>query len=302
MESLFFNTPNQRYQIEELFKTEDEHLTRVDVSNGIFFYDILQKKRKHILKLQNLDRMVMIVVVKSGSLTIENHFNKKVQTLKRDRVSIYCSSRQNFSLGINGEIFILFIADFFLKRYLSFDENEPIDFLYNKIQNEVILENINHQPTDALSLYIIDKIINTKDDENMRSIRCMYRIMEFITHHFSLLDMINEQIAKDDLEIASRAKGELLQSFKTPPTIEILARLCATNESKLKKIFKRVYKSTIYSYIKKLRLEEANLLLREEKMTIGEIAKRVGYKHQGHFSKLFFETYGIYPKDLLNKR
>ena len=46
MESLFFNAPNQRYQIEELFNHPTEHLTRVDVSNGIFFYDISLKKEE----------------------------------------------------------------------------------------------------------------------------------------------------------------------------------------------------------------------------------------------------------------
>jgi len=40
-------------------------------------------------------------------------------------------------------------------------------------------------------------------------------------------------------------------------------------------------------------------LAQEEIMSVGEIAKRVGYKHQGHFSKLFFKTYGVYPKNLL---
>ena len=135
----------------------------------------------------------------------------------------------------------------------------------------------------------------------MQSIRCMYRIMELITHRLSLLDMVDDEIDKHELELASRAKNQLLNSFANPPTIKILAHLCATNESKLKKVFKKVYKSTIYSYIQELRLKEANLLLREEQMSIGEIAKRVGYKHQGHFSTLFFETYGIYPKDLLKR-
>jgi AraC-like DNA-binding protein len=113
--------------------------------------------------------------------------------------------------------------------------------------------------------------------------------------------MLDKDIDEEELAIASRAKSHLLSSFKNPPTIETLAHLCATNESKLKKVFKKVYKSTIYAYVQRLRLEEANLLLREECMTIGEVAKRVGYKHQGHFSKLFFETYGVYPKDLLKR-
>jgi AraC-like DNA-binding protein len=297
MESLFFNTPNQRYQIEEL----SSGMTKVDISNGIFFYDIVLNKRSRTIELKNLDRMIMVVVVKHGTLTIENHIDNNKHTLKENSITIYGSARQEFSLAVNGEVFILFIADFFLKRYLSFSANEPIDFLYEKIQNEVVLEQINQQPIDALSLYLIKKIVDTKNDKNMKSIGCMYRVMEFITHRFSLLDMVDIDIDEEELAIASRAKSELLSSFKKPPTIEALAHICATNESKLKKVFKRVYKSTIYAYVQRLRLEEANLLLREELMTIGEVAKRVGYRHQGHFSKLFFETYGVYPKDLLKR-
>ena len=302
MESLFFNTPTQRYQIENISKG----ITKVDISNGIFFYDISLEKSTKTITLKNLDRMIMMVVVKHGTINIKNHTEDKKYTIKENTVVIYGSSRQNFSLDVKGELFTLFIADFFLKRYLSFDANEPIDFLYEKIQGEVILEQINQQPLDALSLYLIEKIIHTKEDKRMQSIRCMHRVMEFITHRFSLLDMLNreieqEKLDKEELDIASRAKSQLLSSFRNPPTIGVLAHLCATNESKLKKIFKKVYKNTIYSYIQQLRLEKANLLLREEQMTIGEIAKRVGYKHQGHFSKLFFETYGVYPKDLLKR-
>ena len=289
MESLFFNTPTQRYKISE---------TKIDISNGIFFYDTTLPKT---IKLKNLDRMLMIVVVKHGTLSIENHIDNKKHTLKENSITIYGSSRQDFSLTVNGEVFILCIADFFLKRYLNFDVNEPIDFLYEEIQHELVLKRLNQQPLDALSLYLIEKIVDTKNDNSMRSIRCMHRIMEFITHRFSLLDMLDKELKKEELEIASRAKNQLLSSFKNPPTIEVLAHLCATNESKLKKVFKKVYKSTIYRYIQKLRLEEANLILREERITIGEVSKRVGYKHQGHFSKLFFETYGVYPRDLLKR-
>jgi AraC-like DNA-binding protein len=297
MESLFFNTPTQRYQREQT----SQGITKVDISNGIFFYDIDLKNQTKTIKLKNLDRMLMMVVIKRGTLTINNHIEDKKQQIKENSVIVYGSSRQDFSLAVEGEAFILFIADFFLKRYLSFNPNEPIDFLYEKIQHETVLEEIAEHPIDALSLYLIKKIIHTQEDRTMQSIRCMHRVMEFITHRFSLLDMVDKEIDKEELKIASRAKSQLLTSFKTPPTIEVLAHLCATNESKLKKVFKKVYKITIYAYIQQLRLEEANLLLREELMTIGEIAKRVGYKHQGHFSKLFFETYGVYPKDLLKR-
>jgi AraC-like DNA-binding protein len=115
----------------------------------------------------------------------------------------------------------------------------------------------------------------------------------------SLLDIAREGVSEEERRLAAHAKEILLAECIDPPTIEVLAHRCATNASKLKKVFKKVYQSTLYGYVQKLRLEEANMLLRKEHLSIGEIARRVGYRHQGHFSKLFFETYGVYPRELV---
>ncbi|KAB7884189.1 helix-turn-helix transcriptional regulator [Poseidonibacter ostreae] len=304
MDSFFFNLTDTKYKTTKLFEKKTEYITRVDISNSIVFFDINLTNNKDMkFPVKNLDRMLVISVIQDGEFSIHDNVKNKDFSSKKDDINIYCSSKQNFILNIKeskeSKIFILFIADFFLKRYLSFSKTEPIDFLYEKIQEDISLEQINSQPLDAFSLYIIDKIINSKQYPNMNSIRYEHNIIEFIIHRFTLLDMSDENINEEELQIAKRAKEHLLKNFVQAPTINILAHLCATNESKLKKIFKKVYKMTIYNYIQKLRLEKANLLLKDRVLNIGEIARDVGYKHQGHFSKLFFETYGIYPKDLL---
>lgn len=305
MESFFFNITDTKYKVTELFRCKEEYLSRVDISNGMVFLESKLFNKSKQVHLKNLDRMVIIVMVKEGSLSINDHIDDKKDMLKKGEISIYCSSRQDMTFTIDqtkrSDVFILFIADFFLKRYLSSQHNEPIDFLYSKIQKEISLEHIHTQPTDALSLYIVEKILNVSEDDCMQSIRAEHRVIEFIIHRFSLLDILVEGISPEELELASRAKAVLLQDFIYPPTIQMLSHLCATNESKLKKVFKKVYQTTLYGYVKKLRLDEANVLLREENLTIGEIAKRVGYKHQGHFSKLFFTTYGVYPKELMKR-
>ncbi|NPA59230.1 MAG: helix-turn-helix transcriptional regulator [Epsilonproteobacteria bacterium] len=223
---------------------------------------------------------------------------------KNQTIEIYASSKQDLNLNIckNSNIFILFIADFFLKRYLSSNIYEPIDFLYNKIQNEISLKLLNTQSLDALSLYIIDKIIYIKSNTIMKSIKCEHSVIEFLIHRLSLCDIMPIDATQDEIKLSKRAKDILLKNFVNPPTINRLAHLCATNESKLKKIFKKVYGYTIHNYIQKLKLENANLLLKEQSLTIGEISKQIGYKHQGHFSKVYFQAYGIYPKDLLKKK
>jgi len=303
MDSFFFNITDTRYKITPLIKENEGYLNRVDISNGIVFLESKLSKKKEEIHLDNLDRMVMIVMVNRGELSICNHIDGNIVVVKEAETAIFCSSKQDMTLTMqkcrDSDIFILFIADFFLKRYLSGNLNESIDFLYHKIQKEISLEEVNRLSIDALSLYIVEKLLNVSEGDKMQSIRAEHRVVEFIIHRFSLLDIFTEEMTADEVTLAAKAKAILLQDFVSPPTIQTLAHLCATNESKLKKVFKKIYHTTMYSYVQKLRLEEANLLLKEEDLTIGEIAKRVGYKHQGHFSKLFFSTYGVYPKELM---
>jgi AraC-like DNA-binding protein len=304
MDSFFFNITDTSYKITKLYELKNDYITRIDISNGIVFFDIsLQNHQDKIFPIKNLDRMIVIPVVKDGEFLIYDNINQKEYKSKKNDIDIYCSSKQDFTLTIKQNkktnIFILFIADFFLKRYLTNNKNEPIDLLYEKIQGDISLKLINKQPIDALSLYVINKIITANLNPSLKSIRCEHSIVEFMIHRFSLLDIYDKDTNEDDIAIAKKAKDYLLKDFVSPPTINNLAHLCATNESKLKKIFKKVYKTTIYGYIQKLRLEEANLLLRDQMLNIGQIALEVGYKHQGHFSKLFFSHFGVYPKDLL---
>jgi len=302
MESFFFNITERRYKVTDLFRDKQAYLKRVDISNGIVFIESKAYVNSKALKIKNLDRMVMIVMVKEGELLIEDHLSGNTESIKEGNIAIYCSSEQDLSFHIpeheKSDVFVLFIADFFLKRYLSGNKLEPIDFLYDKIQQDLSLECINTLPIDALTLYSVEKILNVSNDDTMQSIRAEQRVIAFMVHRFSLLDIFDE-VSEEELDLASKAKSLLLQDFIDPPTVEGLAHLCATNTSKLQSVFKKVYKTTIHAYVQKLRLEEANLLLKEENMTIGEISKRVGYKHQGHFSKLFFSTYGVHPKELI---
>ncbi len=306
MDSFFFNITDTSYKVTYLYNHKNEFIKRVDISNGIVFFNIfLESNTEKKFHINNLDRMVVIPVIKKGSLSLKDNIEAKVFEVKENTINIFTSSRQDLSISISksqkNEMFVLFIADFVLKRYLSSNQNEIIDFLYQNIQDEVSCELIDAKPIDALSLYIIDKILGSKSDDLMASIKCEHNILEFMIHRFNLVDMLDEELDDDEICISRSAKDILLRSYINPPSIGTLAHLCATNETKLKKIFKKVYNTTIYGYIQKLRLEKANLLLKEQYLNIGQIAKEVGYKHQGHFSKLFFENFGVYPKDLLKK-
>ncbi len=305
MESLFFNITDTRYRITPLLDKKDAFMQRVDISNGLLFFEGSLLESSEQIVLENIDAFVMIVLVKRGQCRIDDRIDGVQSTVEEGRVAIFCSSRQDMTIHFakegRTEFFILFIADFFLKRYLSGNKEEPIDMLYRHLRGDVSLLLIDQKPTDALTLYLTQKIVAVKSSPLMKSLKVQEYLIEFMIHRFGLLDTVSETISTEERRLAARARAILLKDFVHPPSIDEIAHRCATNSSKLKKVFKKVYQTTIYGYVQKLRLEEANILLKERCMGIGEVARRVGYRHQGYFSKLFFETYGVYPKALLKK-
>ena len=307
MDSFFFNTVNNRsYNATQLYKKEDEYINRVDISNGLVFFDIsLSQKFKNSIQIKNFDRMAIITVVLNGSVEITDTATSTKHKLEKNSTTVFCSSRQNIKLEMadNTKVFVLFISDFFLKRYLLDNKEEIIDYIYTLLQEEHTLKKVSLINVDALSEYLIKEIIESSNNKSlMKSIKTEHKTLEFLIHRFSLIDLnIPKSTNKEELEIALKAKDILIQNLQNTPTIKQLAKKCATNEFKLKKYFKKVFQTTIYTYIQKIRMEEANLLLRDKYLNIGEIAQKVGYKHQGNFSSLFYKTYGIYPKDLLKK-
>ena len=307
MDSLFFNILDTNYKQSNILVADDEIVRRVDISNSIVFFHINFKDRTKSIELKNMDRMLMLMVIEEGRATINDRISKQSIKLSKGSITLFVSSRQDMLISVpkssKSKMVFIFIADFFLKRYLTHQEGEPIDFIYKRLQKEISLELILQEPLDAMSRYIIYNLLNIPKKYSMQALRAESRILEFIIHSLSMLDLdIKEKGLDDEVYLlANRAKKILVRDYINPPSIKKLAHMCATNDTKLKRVFKEVFKLTIREYIQKLRLEEANLLLKEENLSVGEVAKRVGYRHQGYFSKLFFKKYGIYPTSLTKK-
>lgn len=97
-------------------------------------------------------------------------------------------------------------------------------------------------------------------------------------------------VAAGDLSFCS-----LREHYKEHYTIEELSERFEMSPTVLKKCFKDVYGDSIYSYMKKYRLQIAERLLKENKLSIGEIASQVGYLNPNKFTSAFCTEYGMPP-------
>ena len=67
--------------------------------------------------------------------------------------------------------------------------------------------------------------------------------------------------------------------------------------SKLNRIFRTMYATSLHSYVQDKRLEYAARLLQENDLPISQAAQLSGYTNMSHFSKSFVKKFGVLPKD-----
>lgn len=95
------------------------------------------------------------------------------------------------------------------------------------------------------------------------------------------------------------AKEILACCLEYPPSILELARQVGVSERTLRRGFHNVFGTTIIGYLRQLRMQQAEQLLREGLYSVGEVANRVGYAHLGHFAAGFRRQFGITPSECL---
>ncbi len=104
-----------------------------------------------------------------------------------------------------------------------------------------------------------------------------------------------KRIKKQDLEHLETVAGYIHDHYAYDLSLEQLTKIACMGTTKLKYTFKEVYKCTITEYIQHRRMGQAEYLLANTDLNIGQIAQSVGYNSASRFSKLFHQSTGLLP-------
>jgi len=105
-----------------------------------------------------------------------------------------------------------------------------------------------------------------------------------------------------DIRLGYKARELLNQHYASPPPLPSLARQIGSNQNKLKVVFKKIFGTTMADYCKERRVRAAQALLLEGRLTIGQIAEKVGYEHQSSFTAAFRSQTGMSPREYQQHR
>ncbi|MEH0153506.1 AraC family transcriptional regulator [Limibacter armeniacum] len=145
--------------------------------------------------------------------------------------------------------------------------------------------------------HIIHEITNAKWKVKERIHYFNLKIKELLLSLYCFEQESKETIEGVNAEMLRKieeAHDYIEANFRKTPTIKELSKRVLLNELQLKQGFKKVYGTTIRSYIIDLKMREAILMLKDYK--INEIAESLGYNSLSHFITTFKKYYGSSPK------
>ena len=98
-------------------------------------------------------------------------------------------------------------------------------------------------------------------------------------------------------EIVTMVRDYIHDHYTEDIDLNSIAQNLGFSSSYLTKIFNRFEHTTPTKFIRSYRMGIAKQLLEDRGLTIQQVAQRVGYNDQFHFSKSFKQTFGITPTE-----
>lgn len=104
-----------------------------------------------------------------------------------------------------------------------------------------------------------------------------------------------DAMRSNDLKRVRRARELVERDLQNPPKLLDLARAVGMPHPRLNCCFREEYGTTVFGYLREIRLNKAKILLDEGRMNVGEVAYEVGYSSLSHFAKAFKSQFGKVP-------
>lgn len=134
-----------------------------------------------------------------------------------------------------------------------------------------------------------------------------YRLKAEELIYLFLLDFLRRQdvpsqpLRTEDVKQLYTIRDKLMTNLPIVPNLPELARLAGMSESKMTRLFRQIFGSSIYDYFQTVRMQEAAYLLREQKLSVSEVGYRLGFSNLSHFGRLFEKHTGFKPKKYVTR-
>ena len=225
---------------------------------------------------------------------IEASINDKSVLFHKQQSNIHFSSSivpTNYVVPVGRPIKLLHIwmKREWLKNYLDSKSN-----IYNEIVED---KPIAFYGSFNYKLNIISILNDTTPKGEL--LAKIYTVINDLFVRYKEVQSNLNNISSQDLNTILSAKSVIEQSIPKRRSIKELAQNSMMSQSKFKKCFKKALGISPYQYHLKLKMDLAKLMLEQGQISVKDVALSLHYSHMSNFSKLFKETHGYLPSDIL---
>jgi AraC-like DNA-binding protein len=163
-------------------------------------------------------------------------------------------------------------------------------------------DNTTTLPLTAKMRAIVEEVLTTPFTGVLREQFLQAKVTELLCHAVQSFAAPEQQLLSDNMlrkhqsNTLKKAMELVHKDEYCPPTLLQLAKLASVSRSSLTASFKASYGICLSDYIAERRLTGARRLLRSGKLTVQQVAEKVGYADQSSFGRAYKRLFKVSPK------
>ena len=281
------------------------HLLAYNVLPGLQVFYCNFHLKEFSFCFENQGKSLIVLHCHNGSAEWVNSSSMPMSMEENDLILLDhmpCGKTYRFPVHCYHGIAVVFSMDRCVSELINMFKVVGVDFaaLIEKIQPLTLplkLPSSEHVSHIFSELYRLPK--------NIRMPYFKIKVLELILF-LSRLDSEAKYETAAKIPSQYKSKMELLREIlrentEEHLTLEQLSKQIEMSPTQMKKYFKLAYGDSIYAYVKTHRMKVATQLLQEGKISIADVAGRVGYTNSSKFAQAFKEFTGLSPKEYRNK-
>ena len=204
------------------------------------------------------------------------------------------------SKGVSLEIFLC--SGQFAKTLGELEQDHGLKALdeFSHEENTEVLDTVSSGMMKSSALACSQLIAKSSSGSIKERLRLEANALTWIAEILSQSADVNQAsvagINANDREAIKRITNAMEQSPSKEFTMDDLCRIGGINEHKLKSAFKYIYGKTTFSYLREIRMDYAAELLREDRLSVIQVANEVSYSNASHFARAFKDRHKLLPK------
>ncbi|GAQ15686.1 transcriptional regulator, AraC family [Myroides odoratimimus] len=202
-----------------------------------------------------------------------------------DTIVIDCDSSINIEIDAN-----------YLKNQLGREEHSPIIKGLLENNQPLLFEQLLYPDLSIILKEIMDSSVYESFELFYLKIKAEQIICSLLYQLEKRDNRYLYALNNHDIQTIYNIRDLILKDLTRAPQLKELVEISNMSLSKLQRLFKQVFGSTLFNYYQEFRIKEAARLLKEEKLSVSEVGYYLGFTNLSHFSQVFEKHIGVKPK------